>query len=98
MRNALFIALTATLAGVLLDRYLRKRDAMSETAPAARQSPGVASILATGSGDKVQGADYWSQLGGVKIVGASASLADVSSNAFSGYAYLGRSPVVETVH
>jgi hypothetical protein len=98
MRNALIIALTATVCGVLLDRYLRRKDQAAETAPAAKQNPGVAAVLVSGSGDKVQGADYWTQLGGVKIVGASASLADVTTNAFSGYDYLGRSPNVETKH
>lgn len=98
MRSALFIALTATVCGVILDRWLKRRDQAKETAPAARQSPGVAAIFASGSGDKVQGADYWTQLGGVKIIGESKSSGQISANAFSGYDYLDRSPIVETVH
>lgn len=95
MRNAIIIALTATFAGVLFDRYLRKRELLSETAPAARKSPEVAQLDRSGSPDRVMNADYWSGFGQEIRIGEGAPSSQLSANAFSGYAALGRSPVVQ---
>lgn len=95
MRDALMIALTATVLGVLLDRYLKRREQQAEAAPAAKQSPGVASINATGSPDAVMNSDYWSAFGQARVIGESAASNQITENAFSGYAALGRAPQLQ---
>ena len=89
MRDALMVALLATAAGVILDRWMKKREQDAETAPAARRMP-FSDIAAVGSPDQVMGSDYWSAFGQVRIVGESAPSSQVGAVAFGAYDVLGR--------
>ena len=95
MRDSLFIALTATMLGVLLTRYLRKQDHQKEASPAAKQSPGVAAVNSSGSPDSVMNSTYWTAFGQAYNVGQSAASNQITENAFTGYGALGRSPVAQ---